>query len=120
MPRTAMNLIDPAVRDCIDECVRCHEVCLSTVPYCLELGGRHAGEAHVTLLLDCASICRTSADFMLRGSDEHGRVCAACAAICQRCAEVCDQFVGDEVMHACAEACRRCADSCERMAVLQT
>ena len=115
-PRTAMNLIDPAVRRCIDECVRCHEVCLSTLPYCLEQGGRHASEAHVVRLLDCANICQTSADFMLRGSDEHARVCAACAAICQRCAEDCDQFTGDDVMHACAETCRSCADSCEQMA----
>src|SRR5678815_2115728 len=82
MPRTAMNLIDPAVRRCIDDCVRCHEVCLSTVPYCLEQGGRHAEEAHITLLLDCADVCQTAADFMLRGSDEHGRLCAACAALC--------------------------------------
>lgn len=117
MPRTAMNLIDPAVRRCIDECVRCHEVCLSTVAYCLEQSGQHAGESHITLLLDCADICHTSADFMLRGSDEHGRICAACAAVCQRCAEDCDQFLGDEVMHACADGCRTCADLCEQMAV---
>ena len=116
MARTAMNLIDPGVRHCIDECVHCHEICLSTIPYCLEQGGHHAEEAHVTLLLDCANICQTAADFMLRGSDEHARICAACAAICQRCAEDCDQFVGDDVMRACAEACRRCADSCESVA----
>lgn len=114
--RSAMNVIDPAVRRCIDECVRCHEVCLSTVPYCLEQGGRHADETHVTLLLDCANVCATSADFMLRGSDEHGRICAACAAICHRCAEACDEFSEDEVMRACADACRQCGDSCDRMA----
>jgi hypothetical protein len=112
-----MNLIDPAVRRCIDECVRCHEVCLSTVAYCLEQSGQHAEESHITLLLDCADICQTSADFMLRGSDEHGRICAVCAAVCQRCAEDCDQFVGDEVMHACADGCRICADLCEQMGV---
>ena len=118
VPRTAMNLIDPAVRRCIDDCVQCHEVCLSTMPYCLEQGGTHADEEHITLLLDCENLCQTAADFMLRGSEEHGRLCAACAAVCQRCAEECDQFSDDEVMHACAEACRRCADSCERMAVV--
>jgi hypothetical protein len=116
MPRTALNLIAPAVRRCIDECIRCHEVCLSTIPYCLEQGGRHAEEAHVTRLLDCADICRTAADFMLRGSDEQSRLCAACAVLCLRCADDCDQFVGDEVMHACAESCRQCADRCEEMA----
>lgn len=118
MPRTAMNLIDPAVRHCIDDCVRCHEVCLSTVPYCLEQGGRHAAEEHVTVLLDCADVCATTADFMLRGSDEHPRLCAAYAALCHRCAEECAQFPDDDVMRACADACRRCADSCDRMAAV--
>jgi hypothetical protein len=111
-----MNVIDPAVRRCIDDCVRCHEVCLSTIPYCLEMGGRHAEEAHITLLLDCANIAQTSADFMLRGSDEHARVCDACSVICRRCADDCDNFAGDEMMHACAESCRRCASSCADMA----
>jgi hypothetical protein len=111
-----MNLIDPAVRRCIDDCVRCHEVCLSTLPYCLEQGGRHATVEHITLLLDCANICQASADFMLRASDEHGRICASCAAICIRCAANCEEFVGDEVMQACAESCRQCADSCTHMA----
>ena len=117
MTRTAMNLIDPAVRRCIDECVRCHEVCLSTIPYCLEQGAQHAEEAHITLLQDCGAICQTTADFMLRGSDEHARICAACAAVCQRCAEDCDQFTDDEIMDACAEVCWRCADLCDHMAV---
>jgi hypothetical protein len=116
MPRTAMNLIDPAMRQCIDDCVRCHEICLSTIPYCLEQGGKHVTEAHITLLLDCAAICATTADFILRGSDEHARICAACAAICHRCAEDCAEFPDDEVMRACAGACRQCADSCDRMA----
>lgn len=115
MPRTALNFIAPVVRQCIDECVRCHEVCLSTIPYCLEQGGEHATESHIVLLLDCAAICQTSTDFMLRGSDEQELICAACAAICRRCANECDRHADDDVMRACAEACRRCAESCERM-----
>ena len=116
MPRTALNFIAPVVRQCIDECVRCHEVCLSTIPYCLEQGGEHAEEAHIVLLQDCAEICRTNVDFMLRGSDEQERISVACAAICRHCADDCDRLSDDDVMRACAEACRRCAESCERMA----
>jgi hypothetical protein len=116
MLKTSKDLLDDTVRRCIDECVRCHEVCLSTVPYSLDQGGAHAGRAHITLLLDCANMCQTSADFMLRGSEEHARTCAVCAAICRRCADDCDRFTGDDVMHACAETCRRCAESCEQMA----
>ena len=116
MSRTALNFIAPVVRQCIDECVRCHEVCLSTIPYCLEQAGEHAEEAHIVLLQDCAEICRTNVDFMLRGSDEQERISAACAAICRHCADDCDRLSDDDVMRACAEACRRCAESCERLA----
>jgi len=118
MPRTALNFIAPVVRQCIDECVRCHEVCLSTIPYCLEQAGEHAEEAHIVLLQDCAEICRTHIDFMLRGSDEQERISVACAAICRHCAADCDRLSDDDVMRACAEACRRCAESCERMAMV--
>src|SRR3954465_6833140 len=92
MPRTALNFIAPVVRQCIDECVRCHEVCLSTIPYCLEQGGEHAEEGHVVLLRDCAEICPTHIDFMLRGSDEQERISVACAAICRHCAADCDRL----------------------------
>ncbi len=116
MPRTAMNLIAPALRHCIDACVRCHEVCLSTLPYCLGQGGHHTSLAHITILYDCATICQMTADFMLRASDEHARICALCAVLCERCAEDCERFSDDDVMRACAEECRKCAESCERMA----
>ena len=77
-----------------------------------------AEAAHVRLLLDCAEICQTSANFMLRGSDLHMRTCAVCAEVCQRCAESCERMGDDTQMRACAEECRRCADSCHRMATM--
>ena len=46
----------------------CHDICLQTVSHCLEKGGDHARTEHVTLLLDCAEICQTAANFMLRNS----------------------------------------------------
>ena len=100
---------------CIEACTRCHQVCLDTVTHCLEMGGRHADAAHIRMLLDCAEICQTSANFMLRGSDLHARVCALCAEVCERCAQDCETFEED-FMQACAQECRRCAESCRRMA----
>ena len=85
------------------------------VAYCLAQGGKHTASEHLRLLADCAEICQTSANFMLRGSPLHVQTCAACAAICQRCAEACESMSNDAVMKACAEACRRCADNCQRM-----
>ena len=84
--------------------------------HCLQMGGRHAEAGHLQLLLDCAEICQTSANFMTRGSELHNRTCAVCAEICERCAEDCEQFGDEALMKACAETCRRCAESCRQMA----
>jgi hypothetical protein len=101
---------------CIDNCTRCHAICVETIRHCLEKGGRHAAPAHIRLLQDCAQICATSADFMLRGSELHSRTCAACAEVCARCAEECERMADDDMMRECAELCRRCAESCREMA----
>jgi hypothetical protein len=109
--------ISSEMQQCIDECTRCHQICLVTVNHCLELGGRHAEPSHIGLMLDCAEICQTSADFMLRGSDRHHLTCRICADICRACAEDCERLAGDDpMMRECAEECRRCQKSCERMA----
>jgi hypothetical protein len=117
MAQQTTTNISTEMRHCIEECTRCHAICLETVGHCLELGGKHADPAHIRLLLDCAEICQTSADFMLRGSDLHQRTCAVCAEVCQACAEDCERLAGgDKMMKDCAEQCRRCAESCESMA----
>jgi hypothetical protein len=104
------------MQECIDNCQRCHAICVETTTHCLEKGGRHAEAGHIRLLLDCAQICATSADFMLRGSDLHARTCGVCAEVCARCAESCERMADDEMMRRCAEECRRCAESCRKMA----
>ena len=104
------------LEQCIDNCRQCHETCLRTISYCLQQGGKHAEPSHIRLMLDCAQICATSADFMIRGSDLHRLTCGACAEVCDRCAEDCARMSDDETMRRCADVCRRCADSCNRMA----
>ena len=101
---------------CIAECERSKRACLETARYCLEKGGSHAKAAHVRLLLDCAEICQTTANFMLRGSPLHGTVCESCAEICDRCAESCEAFQEEATLKSCAEVCRTCAKSCREMA----
>lgn len=101
---------------CIENCLECYGICLAAITYCLEKGGEHAEAKHVRLLLDCAEICQTSANFMIRGSALHPITCGACAEICARCAEDCERMTDDEQMRKCAEACRRCAESCRQMA----
>ncbi|MFB1479305.1 four-helix bundle copper-binding protein [Corallococcus sp. RDP092CA] len=103
------------LRECIDNCLACHRVCMETLTDCLARGGRLAEPGHLRLLMDCADICETSARFMLRGSDLHSRTCFACAEVCGACAAACEKLGNEGMMKACAEACRRCEASCRRM-----
>jgi hypothetical protein len=105
-----------AMKHCIEKCRDCHDVCVQTVVHCLEKGGRHAEAPRVRLLLDCAQICNTSEDFLLRGSDLHELTCGVASEICARCAEECERLGDDPTMRHCAETCRRCAASCAQMA----
>ncbi len=105
------------IENCIVNCTECHRVCLETMQYCLSMGGEHAAMTRILLLADCAQICQTSADFMMRGSELHKEVCAACAEVCSRCG---NHFAlidaDDEQMQECAEVCLRCAATCGEMA----
>jgi hypothetical protein len=116
-PHTTPSAVSREMQQCIEECLRCHGICLQTVAHCLEMGGRHAEPSHIVLLLDCSEICQTSANFMLRSSDRHPLTCGVCAEICRACADDCERLAGDDqMMRQCADECRRCAESCERMA----
>lgn len=108
--------VSPKMRECIQECNSCHDICLESVTYCLEMGGEHARPDHIRMLLDCAEICQTSANFMLRTSNFHTRTCDVCAVVCERCAEECERFSNDAMMQQCAQSCRSCAQSCHEMA----
>lgn len=108
---------DKEMQTCIDNCRSCHQACVETMYYCLSKGGDHANPNHIGLLLDCAQICETSADFMSRNSELHAEVCGICAEICERCADDCNTMAeSDEQMAACEQECRKCMESCQTMA----
>lgn len=110
--------LTPEMRECIQNCTECTNACLETVQHCLTMGGKHAEASHIRMLLDCAAICKTSAEFMLGTSPFHSHVCEVCAEICRGCAEDCERTAeSDETMRRCAQACRKCAESCKRMAL---
>lgn len=109
--------LNQEMQNCVQNCMDCHAICLATVPHCLDMGGEHASKGHIGLLLDCAAMCQTSADFMLRGSPLHHNICGVCAEVCERCADDCERLAnGDRQMATCAQVCRICADSCRKMA----
>jgi hypothetical protein len=103
-----------SMQKCIDRCLDCYQACFSTaMSHCLPQGGKHVEGRHLGLMLNCAELCRTTAEFMMSASPLHGRVCAACAEVCEACAQDCEQVGG---MDECVWACRHCAESCREMA----
>jgi hypothetical protein len=104
------------MQDAIKSCLDCHAMCLRiAMTDCLQRGGAHVRAEHFRLMINCAELCQTSANFMLSSSPLHGRVCAVCAEACDACARSCEQVGG---MEQCIEACRECAKSCRSMAAM--
>lgn len=102
------------MRQCIEECLRCHAVCLGMASHhCLEAGGAHVEPIHFRLMLACAEACQSAANFMLIGVPHHRAQCGICAQVCEDCAKSCEELSD---MQECVEACRRCAEHCRRMA----
>ncbi len=108
-------LISDEVRECLKDSIDCYQTCTETTIRCLTMGGKHAEYEHLNLLMDCARICNTNADFMLRNSTYYPQTCGITADICDECADTCDRF-DDDFMKECASVCRRCAESCREMA----
>lgn len=106
------------LQQCAKECLDCYQKCVETIRHCLTKGGKHAAPDHIRMLTDCLEVCRTSADFLLRGSPFHRETCGACAEICRTCAADCRRFGDDKAMLACAEACERCAKSCDKLSAV--
>lgn len=116
MPHQPGHAMSGEMEQCISNCLDCHRSCEETAAYCMQMGGKHAAPEHLRALHDCAQICITSADFMLRGGELHPQVCGVCAQACTRCADSCEQFGSDAQMKECAQICRTCAESCQKMA----
>jgi hypothetical protein len=109
----AMSTSREQVERCISECLACHIACLrTTMQPGLELGGKHTEARHFRLMLDCAQICQTTADFLLRGSAVCDVLCGTCALVREACACSCEE-TGD--LDECLLAARRCAESCRAL-----
>ena len=108
------NIASSDMQSCIDACTQCHQVCMKMAMIrCLQMGGKHVEPDHFRLMVNCAEICQTSANFLLAGSAFSARLCAICADICQACADSCRELDG---MVECVRACDACASSCRSMA----
>lgn len=101
---------------CLAACTECHRACVEALTAALADDRRRAGAVPVRLLMDCADISATSADFLMRGSEMQGWVGGVCAQVCDACADACERVGDDPRMRRCIDACRRCAEACRHMA----
>lgn len=109
-----MPVTHPDMLECARRCGECHRLCVEALRHFLALGGAHAEPAVVRLLLDCAQICNTNQDFVLRQSPLLARTCRLCAEVCADCSQQCDLLAyGDVLIERCAAACRDCAQACQ-------
>jgi hypothetical protein len=113
-----MTNMENSMEDCIDLCIASHRMCLTTVNYAMKRGGALASPAMLAMLADCAELCQTTANSMLRGSPLHQVLCQACAEACARCADECSHHQADQQMVRCAQTCRTCAEGCRTMGAM--
>ncbi len=105
------------MQECARRCLNTYASCTLTAAHCLDMTAEHGGREHQTAMLDCARLCATAADLMLRGSPIHDAVCGVCAMACRICEKVCRSLgAGDAMVAECADVCARSAESCEDMA----
>ncbi len=104
----------PEIRHALERCQETHQACLEGVAHSM-LVNREREPAHIQMLMDCADITQTAANFMMRGSDLQGWVSRVCAEICIRCSRDCERFEEDGELQACAALCMRCAEACYKV-----
>lgn len=104
------------IERCVEACRRCHAACVQMGRHCLQKGKPHNRPDHVGALLDCADLCATTENFLLRDSALHPMVCGVCADVCARCAEECLRRSVDRQTEQLIHACFDCADACRHVA----
>jgi len=114
MPGMAMAM---SMDDCIDLCMKSHRVCLDAASRLSQQAATPALRQLVILLSDCAELCGTTANSMVRGSPLHPLVCRACAEACELCAKQCREQANDNLLN-CSGTCEKCAAGCRQMAAM--
>lgn len=108
-----MHEMSSEMQSCIDECLRCHQMCFGmAMTHCLEAGGDHVKPSHFRAMIACGEMCRDAAAMMLMKAPRAADFCRLCADVCEDCARECDPIPD---MKDCAAECRRCAEECRKM-----
>lgn len=101
---------DQEAERCIDALQACYAVCMRSVSYGYVKESGPLQEEHVRLMIDCAEMCQTAANFLIRESDHYLRICREAAEICKDLVSSCEGVDGMEgilsICDECVSACR--------------
>ena len=92
----------------------CAQACNNCATACLNEEDVQMLTSCIRLDVDCADICRTTAAFLERSSDNSDVVLSVCALICDNCGDECEKHSHMKHCKICAEVCRQCAESCRQ------
>ena len=111
MPDELTHQLSQEERDCIDLCLKCYRTCVRTATIAMANNeSRSQLELHRHLMA-AGEICRTTAHFILVGSDYYKPVARACAEICDRSIHHCKILGVTE----CVDICQTCAGACHHI-----
>jgi hypothetical protein len=89
---------------------RAADHCQAAFAYCAQSDGIEDMTA-LLCLVDCAQMCRTTADFMLRKGAYVEEMRDLCMQQVKDAADTCKQFQGDEVLAACVDVLHDAVDA---------
>jgi hypothetical protein len=102
-------------QQCIEACLKCAAISYHCASSCLQEDDVQSMNKCIQLDMECAAICKATADLMLGGQFSEQLV-QLCIDICNKCADECEKFSYLDYCQECAEECRHCAEVCQQMA----
>jgi hypothetical protein len=110
--------ITTEMRRCIEAASDSYSACTETLTYSLDGRFELTDPRHLRLLIDCAEVCQTTENALLRASELGQLLATVCAEACEKVAESCRRLdAADEQLGECADVCMRCADCCRELAI---
>lgn len=94
--------------------LECANACDHCAASCLEEANVEMMAECIRLDMECAAICKATAQLVHLGSNHANAACQLCADICNACAEECEKHDHDHCQR-CAAECRHCAEQCLSM-----
>jgi hypothetical protein len=102
-----------STQSCMEACTQCHQTLMHTVmQYSLPHDTTQFDIELFRLMMNCAELCQTTANFQLSDSKFCRQVATLNAQLCEECAAGCERR-GD--LEDCVQACRECAECCRNL-----